>query len=115
MTKVVNKTNGMEVEKLEKVYGDDFYQCETFQDALHQIKFGLWAVVPNWEMVDNLLDCFDDNEDFIVEKVGNTFYVCRPDETRPRSKAQLLNQMKRMKDAYAKGEIFELEQIRSKD
>ena len=98
--KVVNESNGKEEIRVFQSEADQI----TFDDAVYQIKIGHWAVLPDWDMVEDVLGCFDNNDDFIIEQVGNTFYIGKPESNR------VLNRLEKLKEAYAKGEIFDIDE-----
>lgn len=75
--KSVNKTNGNELLKYDKKNLD--FDGMMFFDNIDQIKKGEIAVCTDWEQVMELLDCFDNNDDFTIEEIKGTFYVVQPE------------------------------------
>ena len=75
--KSVNKTNGNELKKYDKKNLD--FDGMMFFDNIDQIKKGEIAVCTDWEQVMELLDCFDNNDDFTIEEIEGAFYVVQPE------------------------------------
>lgn len=75
--KSVNKTNGNELKKYDKKNLD--FDGMMFFDNIDQIKKGEIAVCTDWEQVMELLDCFDNNDNFTIEEIKGTFYVVQPE------------------------------------
>ena len=75
--KLVNKTNGNELTKYNKENLD--FDGMMFFDNIDQIKQGKIAVCTEWEQVMELLDCFDNNDDFTIEEIKGAFCVVQPE------------------------------------
>lgn len=123
--KLVNKTNGMENTKhqtepmltLEDFANEALYldylenhrnfAKEMFKDNLKLAKSGKIFSCDKWEQVEEILECFDNNDEWIIEELNAMFYV----NTNP-SNTRQLNTYKRFKQALLKGEIVDIEDDR---
>ena len=124
--KLVNKTNGNELKKYistenvlklkdfetEEEYNEylqslekkrDFAK-EMFCDNIQAAKTGKIVICKTWEQVDEILDCFDNTDAWIFEKIQGVFYIItEPTNTR------LNNKFKAFKEALKRGEIVDFE------
>jgi hypothetical protein len=131
--KIINKTNGTEntlyVENIKTA--EDFaspeefaeylasleqkrnFAKEMFNDNLTYIKRGDVAICHTWEQVDELLSCFDDNDDFEIEQFEGMFYIFagKTGKQRTQQKNRFLN----LKAAVAEGLIEEIDRQDNKD
>lgn len=72
--KVLNKSNEYFKEQQSRLRdGDD--QERQWYDDVKGLEQGEYVVCTKWEQVENILDSFDDNEDFRIEEVRGTFFV----------------------------------------
>ena len=109
--KLVNKTNGNELTKYNKENLD--FDGVMFFDNIDQIKQGKIAVCTKWEQVMDLLDCFDNNDDFTIEEIKGVFYVVQPeyDTTDKNGKIKHYNGIKQynLLKQLKSGEIIDFE------
>lgn len=120
--KLVNKTNGMENTKHQTepmLKPEDFanealyldyldshrnFAKEIFKDNIQLAKQGKIFSCSKWEQVEEILECFDNNEEWTIEEIGSMFYV----NTNP-SNTRQLNTYKKFKQALLKGAIVDIE------
>lgn len=130
---IVNKTNGTEntlyvetVLRLEDFKTVEEYQeylvsleqkrnfaKEMFNDNLTYIKWGDVAICHTWEQVDELLSCFDNNDDFEIEKFKGMFYIFSGKSGKQRN--QQKNRFLNLKQAVADGLIEEIDRQDNKE
>lgn len=130
---IINKTNGTEnslyVENIKTA--EDFespeefaeylasleqkrnFAKEMFNDNLTYIKWGDVAICHTWEQVDELLSCFDNNDDFEIEKFEGMFYIFSGKTAKQRT--QQKNRFLNLKQAVAEGLIEEIDRQDNKD
>lgn len=130
---IVNETNGNEnnlyVENIKTI--EDFespeefaeylasleqkrnFAKEMFNDNLTYIKWGDVAICHTWEQVDELLSCFDNNDDFEIEQFKGMFYIFTGKTEKQRT--QQKNRFLKLKAAVADGLIEEIDRQDNKD
>ena len=86
---------------------------EMFNDNLTYIKWGDVAICHIWEQVDELLSCFDNNDDFEIEQFKDMFYVFAGKTEKQRT--QQKNRFLKLKAAVADGLIEEIDRQNNKD
>ena len=86
---------------------------EMFNDNLTYIKWGDVAICHTWEQVDELLSCFDNNDDFEIEQFKDMFYVFAGKTEKQRT--QQKNRFLKLKAAVADGLIEEIDRQNNKD
>lgn len=74
--KLVNKTNGLE--KTKYISKEEDCDAIMFYDNLEQLKQGLICACFNKKQVNELLECFDNRDEFIIEDVDGVFYLTQP-------------------------------------
>jgi hypothetical protein len=74
--KLANKTNGQEFKKYDNKVED--FDAVMFYDNLEQLKQGFICACMNEKQVNDLLECFDNRNDFIVENIDGVFYLTQP-------------------------------------
>ena len=124
--KLVNKTNGNEKFKYfeeEILKRKDFeneeeysqylqslelkrnFAREMFCDNIQTAKTGKIVTCTKWEQVAEILDCFDNTDNWIIEEVQEVFYIT----TNPKNTKQV-NKFKNFKKALENGKIIDLEE-----
>lgn len=127
--KLVNKTNGNEATMYEAIKlkrRKDFETDEEFNEYLHTVeksrnhakelfedniqlaRYGQTVICFNWKQVDEVLSCFDNTDDWIIEEVEGNFYII----TNPIN-TQEINRFNKFKEGIKNDEIVELD--REKD
>lgn len=86
---------------------------EMFNDNLTYIKWGDVAICHTWEQVDELLSCFDNNDDFEIEQFKGMFYIFAGKTEKQRT--QQKNRFLKLKAAVADGLIEEIDRQDNKD
>jgi hypothetical protein len=126
---VMNKTNGKELTKykpekilkrksfeseeayaeyIERVERNTDYKALMFFDNIQAAKNGKIVICQNWEQVEEIMECFDNNEDWLYEKFKDCFYVLTSKPESNQRTAQL-NKFKAFKESALKSEIVDLE------
>ena len=105
---VINKPNGnenhykKETETATNVAKRNF-DAEMFSDNFTRVKKGGIAVCENWEQVEQILECFNENDHWQIEEFKGTFYILSNPKTRQ------LNRFNKFIKAIEAGEIIELD------
>lgn len=126
---VMNKTNGKELTKykpekilkrksfkseeayeeyIERVERNTDYKALMFFDNIQAAKNGKIVICQNWEQVEEVMECFDNNEDWLYEEFKGYFYVLTSIPESKQRTAQL-NKFKAFKEGVARSEIIDLE------
>lgn len=51
---------------------------EYLLEEIKELEKGKYSIVTNWEDVEIILECFDDNEDFEIEELNNGMFAILP-------------------------------------
>lgn len=71
-SKKINFKNGNPI--LTKLTEEKEYLLE----EIKELEKGKYSIVTNWEDVEIILECFDDNEDFEIEELNNGMFAILP-------------------------------------
>ena len=71
-SKKINFKNGNPI--LTKLTKEKEYLLE----EIKELEKGKYSIVTNWEDVEIILECFDDNEDFEIEELNNGMFAILP-------------------------------------
>ena len=123
--RLINKTNGNEKFKYfeEKILrrkdfeNEEEYQQylqslelkrnfarEMFCDNIQTAKMGKIVTCVTWEQVSEILDCFDDTDNWLIEEIQGTFYIVTDMKN-----TKQVNKFKKFKNGLKNGEIIDLE------